>query len=111
VRKGPSEPTHREAGQGHSRPATPSRPDVIIHVREFAAARLREAAGTSLSASELRAAYKQWCRSRGREPSSQQKLGAELTALGFTRFKSNGLIQYRNVQLVAHDMPARTRRL
>jgi hypothetical protein len=103
-RKGRSAPTHREAGQGRSRPAaTASRPDVSIHVREFTRARLRETAGTSLSASDLRGAYEQWCMGQGRKPLSQQKLGAELTAIGFTRFKSYGLIQYRNVRLVAQD--------
>jgi hypothetical protein len=105
VTKGRHASTHREAGQGRSRPATPSRPDPIVHVREFARARLRDTAGTSLSASELRTAYEEWCMSQGREPLSQRKLGAELTALGFIRFKSYGLIRYRNVQLVPQHAP------
>jgi hypothetical protein len=37
--------------------------------------------------------------SQGRAPLSQQKLGAELTLLGFARWKSCGLIRYRDVQL------------
>jgi hypothetical protein len=49
----------------------------------------------------LRKAYEFWCTVHGRQPLSQQKLGAELRALGFAKWKSCGLIRYRDLQLVA----------
>ena len=69
--------------------------------RERAMARLQSAARTSLGASNLRAAYMVWCAVHGHEPLSQQKLGAELTGLGFAKWKSCGLIRCRDLQLVA----------
>jgi hypothetical protein len=71
------------------------------HVMEFARERLQSAAGTSLGASKLRAAYEVWCAVHGHQPLSQQKLGAELTGLGFAKWKSCGLIRYRDLQLAA----------
>ena len=47
------------------------------------------------------ATYEAWCAHNDYEPLSQQKLGAELTSLGFTKWKSCGLIRYRDLQLVA----------
>ena len=74
---------------------------VAAHVNEFIRLRVRPAAGASLGASEMRAAYEDWCTRRACESLSQQKLGAELTKLGFARWKSCGLIRYRDLQLVA----------
>jgi hypothetical protein len=62
---------------------------------------LEAASGTSLGASELRATYESWCVANDYEPLSQQKLGAELTRLGFAKWKSCGFIRYRDLQLVA----------
>ena len=45
--------------------------------------------------------YGVWCAGRGLTPLSLQKLGAELTRLGYAKWKSCGLIRYPNVQLVA----------
>ena len=71
------------------------------HVPDFVRECLEPASGTSLGASELRATYEAWCADHDYEPLSQQKLGAELTGLGFTKWKSCGLIRYRDLQLVA----------
>ena len=71
------------------------------HVPEFVRECLQSAAGKSLSASQLRARYEAWCAARDLTPLSLQKLGAELTVLGFTKWKSCGLIRYRDLQLVA----------
>ena len=49
------------------------------HVPEFARECLLSAAGSSLGASELRAAYEVWCAVHGQKPLSMQKLGAELS--------------------------------
>ena len=57
--------------------------------------------GKSLGASELKATYKAWCADHDYKPVSQQKLGAELKGLGFAKWKSSGLIRYRDLQLVA----------
>ena len=71
------------------------------HVPDFVRDCLEAASGTSLGASELRATYEAWCAVHGYKPLSQQKLGAELTGLGFAKWKSCGLIRYRDLQLVA----------
>ena len=71
------------------------------HVPDFVRECLEPASGSSLGASELRATYEAWCADHDYEPLSQQKLGAELTGLGFTKWKSCGLIRYRDLQLVA----------
>ena len=71
------------------------------HVPEFVRQCLKSAPGTSLGASELRATYEAWCADHGYEPLSQQKLGVELRGLGLAKWKSCGLIRYRDLQLVA----------
>jgi hypothetical protein len=70
-------------------------------VSAFVQERLQAVEGTSLGASELKEAYDAWCVAHGREPVSQQRLGAELAGLGFTKWKSCGLIRYRDLQLGA----------
>ena len=71
------------------------------HVPDFARQCLEPASGISLSSAHLRATYEAWCADHDYEPLSQQKLGAELTRLGFAKWKSCGLIRYRDLQLVA----------
>jgi hypothetical protein len=70
-------------------------------VSAFVQERLQAVQGTSLGASELKEAYDTWCAEQGCEPVSQQKLGAELSGLGFAKWKSCGLIRYRDLQLGA----------
>ena len=94
----PKELVRREAPQGGE---TKSPSEIGCYVREFIRARLLPAAGTSLRASDVWAAYQDWSRARGDEPLSQQKLGRELAALGFAKWKSCGLIRYRDVRLAA----------
>jgi hypothetical protein len=72
------------------------------HVPDFARECLEPASGTSLSASELRATYEAWCTAHDHVPLSRQKLGADLTGLGFAKWKSCGLIRYRDLQLIAN---------
>jgi len=55
----------------------------------------------SLGATELRGAYEAWCKLRGYEPLTVPKLAAELKRLGVDKWKSSGLIRYRDIQLVA----------
>ena len=57
--------------------------------------------GRVVAAKELRAAYEAWCAAQGYEPLSEPKLAAELKALGYDKWKSCGLIRYRDLQLVA----------
>jgi hypothetical protein len=71
------------------------------HVPEFVRQCLKSVPGTSLGASELRAAYQVWCEDHNYEPLAQRKLGAELKGFGFAKWKSCGLIRYRDLQLVA----------
>ena len=58
-----------------------------------------------MSASDLRAAYAAWCAIHGDGPLSQQRFGVELKALGYAKWKSCGLIRYRDLQLVASRRP------
>ena len=70
-------------------------------VAEFASDHLQPAAGGSIAAADARAKYKAWCAARGHTPMSQQRLGLELRRLGFAKWKSCGLIRYRDVELRA----------
>ncbi len=101
VRANRREPRAREAS-GMSPHAPRGTISVMgSHVPEFARKCLLSAAGSSLGASELRAAYEVWCAVHGQKPLSMQKLGAELSGLGYAKWKSCGLIRYRDLQLVA----------
>ena len=71
------------------------------HIPNFVRDCLHRSPGRSLGASEVWDAYETWCAINGHAPMSRQKLGAELTGLGFLKWKSCGLIRYRDVQLVA----------
>jgi hypothetical protein len=95
------EPLHKDVRRSAARSSGSSISLVGSHILEFARARLRSVAGTSLSASNLRATYEAWCAEHAHEPLSQQKLGAELRRLGFVKWKSCGLIHYRDLQLAA----------
>ena len=55
----------------------------------------------SLAAKELRAVYEAWCATHGYEPLSPPKFAAELKRLGCDKWKSCGLMRYRDLQLVA----------
>jgi hypothetical protein len=94
-------PHAREAANISSRSAGKSVYLVGSHVRSFVRDCLQHADGISVGASDLRAAYEGWCAIQGKVPLSQQKLGVALKALGYTKWKSCGLIRYRDVQLVA----------
>ena len=68
-------------------------------VRAFVRDRVQHAEGLSLGAADLWAAYEAWYAFHGYEPMSQQKFGVELKALGYAKWKSCGLIRYRDLQL------------
>jgi hypothetical protein len=57
--------------------------------------------GSSLAAGELRAAYEAWCATHRLEPLSLPRFAAELKTLGYSKWKSSGLIRYRDLQLAA----------
>ena len=46
-------------------------------------------------------AYEAWCATHGYPPLTVPKFAAELKALGYDKWKSSGLIRYRDLQLVA----------
>jgi hypothetical protein len=71
------------------------------HVQAFVRERLRQADGESLQAKDLRAAYERWCTEQQQAPLSMPKLATELKALGYDKWKSNGLMRYCDLQLVA----------
>lgn len=86
------------------RSATPSASlpsDVIAHVSAFVRARFVQVHGVSLAASDLRVAYEAWCEANNARPLSQQKLSAALLRLGYSKWKSCGLIRYRDLRLTA----------
>jgi hypothetical protein len=70
-------------------------------VPDFVQQRLKRATGVSLGATELRGAYEAWCKLRGYKPLTVPKLAAELKRLGVDKWKSSGLIRYRDIQLLA----------
>ena len=71
------------------------------HVAAFVADCLVTVPGASLATADIRTAYEAWCAANGHEPLSQQKLSAELLRLRCSKWKSCGLIRYRDLQLVA----------
>jgi hypothetical protein len=71
------------------------------HVSAFVQGRLRHARGASIAFRDLRAAYAAWCAAQGHAPITLPKFAAELKALGYDKWKSCGLIRYRDLQLVA----------
>ena len=75
-------------------------PETGSHVPAFVQQRLQRATGKSVSHEELRAAYEAWCAMHGYQPLSVPKFATELKAFGFEKWKSYGLMRYRNVSLV-----------
>ena len=71
------------------------------HVPAFVRERLETSNGSSLSAEELRAAYEVWCTMHDHKPLSMPKFAAELKALGYRKWKSCGLIRYRDLRFAA----------
>jgi hypothetical protein len=70
------------------------------HTPDFVRERLETSDGSSLAAGELRAAYETWCATHNQTPLGAQ-VAAELKALGCAKWKSCGLIRYRDLQLAA----------
>jgi hypothetical protein len=93
----PRSPSSGLPGEGG--PATPT--TLPSHVSDFVEQRLTRAAGMSLGARELRGVYEAWCKLLGYQPLSTPKFAAELKRLGFDKWKSGGLIRYRDLQLAA----------
>jgi hypothetical protein len=74
---------------------------VESHVSTFLQERLQKIEGASIAFSELWSAYEVWCAQRDKKPVSQPRFAAELKALGYAKWKSNGLMRYRGLQLAA----------
>ena len=92
---------NRQTSLPSPRTSLPSRGTSLgrANVSAFVKTRVPSVAGASVGASELYAAYKAWCRSHGHEPVSAQQFGVELRGLGFAKWKTGGLIRYRDRQL------------
>jgi hypothetical protein len=71
------------------------------HVPVFVQQRLQNTKGMSVAYKDLRASYEHWCAGHGHTALSQPKLAAELKALGYDKWKSCGLMRYRDLRLVA----------
>ena len=69
------------------------------HVPAFVRECIQPAHRASIAAKDLRATYESWCAIHGHAALSQPKLAAELKALGYTKWKSSGLIRYRDLQI------------
>ena len=78
-------------------------PEIEIgsHVAAFVRQCLQTSNGSSLAAAELRAAYEAWCVTHDHKPLSQPKFAAELKTLGYNKWKSDGRMRYRDLQLAA----------
>jgi hypothetical protein len=87
-----------KGGSSVSRGGSPGGVSVLgSHVLAFVEERLQNAPGASLAAKDLRTTYESWCAAHGHEPLSQPKLAAELKALGYDKWKSCGLMRYRDL--------------
>jgi hypothetical protein len=90
----PWTPTTARGGSSHVTVA------VASHVPLFVQQRLRRAKGVSIAAKDLRADYEAWCAAtQVHEPLSLPRFAAELKALGCGKWKSSGLMRYRDLQL------------
>jgi hypothetical protein len=76
-------------------------PEIGAHVPAFVRERLEPSNGSSVAAGELRAAYEAWCVTQNQKPLSMPKFAAELKRLGYSKWKSCGLIRYRDMQLAS----------
>jgi hypothetical protein len=61
----------------------------------------RRTAGRADEGGELRATYEAWCVVHDHKPLSMPKFAAELKRLGYAKWKSCGLIRYRDLQFEA----------
>jgi hypothetical protein len=61
--------------------------------------RLQNAPGASVAAKDLRAAYELWCIMQGHLPLTVPKFAAELKAMGYGKWKSSGLMRYRDLRI------------
>jgi hypothetical protein len=73
-------------------------PAITPHVAQE---HLLNAPGASVSAKELRMAYEGWGAKQGLAPLSVAKFAAELKGLGDAKWKTAGLIRYRDLRLAA----------
>ena len=99
--RSPAQTLPEGASPTHQRRPDNRLPETGSHVPAFVQQRRQTAKDVSVAAKELRAAYEAWCAAQGYEPLSMPKLAAELRALGYDKWKSCGLIRYRDLQLVA----------
>ena len=98
----PKKTTKGGSSKGASlKPSTSSDTVVPLAGSHVAADCLVTAPGASLATADIRLAYEAWCAANGHEPLSQQKLSAKLLRLGCSKWKSCGLIRYRDLQLAA----------
>jgi hypothetical protein len=71
------------------------------HVSDFVQQRLERATGVSLRAKELRTDYEGWCKLHGCEPLTVPKFAAELKRLGLDKWKSSGVMRYRDLSIAS----------
>jgi hypothetical protein len=64
-------------------------------------ARQRVDEGTKSAAKDLRGAYESWCTKQGHAPLSVPKFAAELKGLGYVKWKSVGVMRYRDLRFAA----------
>ena len=86
---------------------SPTIPEIEIgsHVAAFVGQCLETSDGSSLAAAELRTAYEAWCATNDHKPLSRPKFAAELKTLGYNKWKSDGRMRYRDLQLAAQWKP------
>jgi hypothetical protein len=98
----PRVPSDGLPGEGTSAQTSP----LSSHVPDFVRQCLKRATGSSLGATELRGVYEVWCEMRGYDQLTVPKFAAELKRLGVDKWKSSGLIRYRDLELVAYPQVA-----
>jgi hypothetical protein len=101
IRPGHHPPTGLPEGRSLTSEGRIPEIEIRSHVPAFVRDRLKMSNGSSLAAGELRAAYEAWCATHRLEPLSLPRFAAELKTLGYSKWKSSGLIRYRDLQLAA----------
>jgi hypothetical protein len=102
IRPPSSSPTNAKGASPGQQGGSPSAlTGTESHVNAFLQARVQSTSGASLAAMELREAYEAWCTTHDVVPLSPPKFAAALKALGYDKWKSCGLMRYRDLQLVA----------
>jgi hypothetical protein len=99
--RSPSRTLSEGASPAHQRQPDNRLPETGSHVPAFVQQRLRNAKGMSVAAKDLRSVYEAWCATQGYEALSMPRLAAEQKKLGLDKWKSCGLMRYRDLQLVA----------